>query len=512
VETGRRSARSAPIAIAAALLGILAVALVASTPASPFQPLVPEGYGPGPLGGLSRLVGLDRLSRDPLAGVGIVCMVVATAAFCWALLEAWRGRISLRTALLVGLALQALAVAVPLLFSRDVYSYAIYGRIWTVHGENPYLAVPSDFRTDGLYPLVGEEWQDTPAVYGPAFTMLSGALARVLDDPIPLITAFKVLAGVASAALLVLVAWLSRRVRPQRAAFAVLLLGWNPVMLFHTVAGGHNDVLVGLAIVGALALVYEGRNLAATAVLAAGALVKAPALLPLVLLVAAVVAARPPGRRLREAGAHLLVAAGLFLAAAAPFLQLQDPTLGQLELAGHQGWLAPSNLFGRVSGKLGELLGGEAGRTIGQAALRIAFPVILVVAFLAIVRHVVRRAREIGPEGIASSWAWALIVFTVCAPVLLPWYAAWTLPLAWLLPRVPRLSAIGIAVALTVSEVVAEPLRGRAIFEAMVLALHYVITPAVFVVLLWLLADLRHRLGLGVPLEADGRQVPAGRR
>jgi alpha-1,6-mannosyltransferase len=262
VETERRSA---PLAITAALLGVLAVALVASTPASPFQPLVPEGYGPGPLGGLSRLVGLDRLSRDPLAGVGIVCMVLATAGFCWALVEAWRGRISLRTALLVGLALQALAVAVPLLFSRDVYSYAIYGRIWTVHGENPYLAVPSDFRTDPVYPLVGEQWQDTPAVYGPAFTLLSGALASFLDDPIPLITAFKVVIGVASVALLVMVAWLSRRVSPRRAAFAVLLLGWNPVVLFHTVAGGHNDVLVGLAIVGALALVYEGRNLAAAA-------------------------------------------------------------------------------------------------------------------------------------------------------------------------------------------------------------------------------------------------------
>src|SRR5918999_3258507 len=203
METVRRSA---PLAIAAALLGILAVALVASPPSSSSQPLAPGGYGPGPLGGLSRLVGLNNLSRDPLAGVGIVCMVAATAAFCWALLEAWRGRISLRTALLVGLALQALAVAVPLLFSRDVYSYAIYGRIWTVHGENPYLAVPSDFRTDGLYPLVGEEWQDTPAVYGPAFTLLSGGLARVLDDPIPLITAFKVLAGAASAALPGLVA------------------------------------------------------------------------------------------------------------------------------------------------------------------------------------------------------------------------------------------------------------------------------------------------------------------
>jgi len=508
-QTGRRSA---PLAVAAALVGVLAVAVVASTPASPFQPLVPEGYGPGPLGGLSRLLGLDDLARDPLAGVGIVSMIVATAAFCWALLEAWRGRISLRTALLVGLAFQALAVAVPLLFSRDVYSYAIYGRIWSVHGENPYLAEPSSVRTDPMYPLVGEQWQDTPAVYGPAFTLLSGALARMFDDPIPLITAFKVLTGVASSALLVLVAWLSGRVRPQRAAFAVLLLGWNPVMLFHTVAGGHNDVLVGLAIVGALALVYEGRNLAATAVLAVGALVKAPALLPMVLLVAAVVAARPAGRRLREAGAHVLVAAVLFIAVAAPFLQLEDPTLGQLELAGHQGWLAPSNLFGRVSGKLGELLAGDVGRIIGEAALRIAFPVILVVAFAAIVRHVVRRAGEIGPAGLAASWAWSLIIFTVCAPVLLPWYVAWTLPLAWLLPRVPRLSAIGLAVALTVSEVVAEPLRGREIFEAMVLALHYVITPAVFVVLLWVLLDLRHRLDLGVPLEADGRQVPAGRR
>jgi hypothetical protein len=125
---------------------------------------------------------------------------------------------------------------------------------------------------------------------------------------------------------------------------------------------------------------------------------------------------------------------------------------------------------------------------------------------------VAARARGLKPEGQVAAWAWALLVFMLCAPVLLPWYVAWVLPVVWLLPRVPRLAAVVVSTALSVSEVMAEPLRGREIFEGMVLGLHYVITPVVFLVLVWLLVDLRRRLREGVPLEAEREDVPARAR
>ncbi len=67
----------------------------------------------------------------------------------------------------------------PLLFSRDVYSYAFYGRIVGIYHQNPYVHTPVEFAGDSLWPLVGPKWVDTPAVYGPLFTSLSGGIARV---------------------------------------------------------------------------------------------------------------------------------------------------------------------------------------------------------------------------------------------------------------------------------------------------------------------------------------------
>src|SRR3546814_4695308 len=63
---------------------------------------------------------------------------------------------------------------------------------------------------------------------------------------------------VCSSDLVFVVAGLVRRVRPEREAFAVALVGLNPVVLFQSAASGHNDLLVALAIAVALALVFSG--------------------------------------------------------------------------------------------------------------------------------------------------------------------------------------------------------------------------------------------------------------
>lgn len=48
---------------------------------------------------------------------------------------------------------------------------------------------------------------------------------------------------------------------------------------------------------------------------------------------------------------------------------------------------------------------------------------------------------------------------TLCSPVLLPWYAVWTLPLGWLLPRVPRVAFIATSVAVSLTLVMDDPSR-----------------------------------------------------
>jgi alpha-1,6-mannosyltransferase len=296
------------------------------------------------------------------------------------------------------------------------------------------------------------------------------------------------------------VARLVRRVRPGREAFAVALVGLNPVVLFQSAASGHNDLLVALAIAAALALVLSGRELWATVALALGALIKVTAAVPLLLWWVAIAARSDRGQRVRALVPHVGSAAALGLLAALPFLNASDPTLGGLELASHEGWLAPSRFFHRVFDAV-------TGDALGFVP-RIVFPLLLIGALFLIARAIVRRAPGIRPSLVGASWGWGLLCLMLLGPVLLPWYVTWALPLGWLLPRVPRIVLIGSGLALTVSQWTSEPGRFDAAYEANLWVGHWVITPVVIALLGWLLLDLWRRSRSGAPLEDEPGEVP----
>lgn len=482
------------------------MALVASVPGSPYQPVLAPGAGPsGPFRALAGAVGLDALRGNVLVAAGVVAILLAAGGFLLLLRESWRGNISLRTIVLLAVVYHAVVLLLPLLFSRDVYSYAIQGRIAAVHGANPYVTTPAAFPGDPLYSLVGPKWLDTPSVYGPGFTLLAAGLAREIDDVPGLVVAFRVLAAAASLVTLALVVGVVRRERPERAAFAAALFGLNPVVLFQSVGSGHNDLLVALAVAGAFALVARGRTVAAAAALMLGALVKATAVLPLVLLVVWAVARAPVRERRRTLALHAGTVAAIGLAVAAPFLQTKDPTLGMLELAKHEGWLAPSRFVGRALGGLAGWLGGNGAETIVAGLVRIGFAATLVGVLALIARGVARRPYD--PP--VTAWGWSLVLLMLLGPVLLPWYVTWALPVAWLLPRVPRLCLVVTGVALSVSQFTAELSRFPAAYDANVLFGHYVLAPLLFGLLLWAVRDLRRRLRHGDLATEDAHNVAA---
>jgi hypothetical protein len=495
-----RATTSARIALGASAGSFLLVALVAAAPGSPFTPVLPAEPG-GPLRALAELVGLDRLEGSALVAVGVAAVAFAVAAFLGVLREAWRGRVSPRAVGWLAGAFLAAVLSLPLLFSRDVYSYAAYGRIAAVYHLNPYVATPADVPGDVLAPFVGPKWFDTPAVYGPLWTQVSSLVVRVGDDVDTWVAAFRALAVAATAATLVVVSRAVRRVRPQREAFALALIGLNPVVVFQSVASGHNDVLVMLSVAAALALVLGGRERWATAALALGALVKASGVVPLVLLWVWVAARRPRGERWRALVPHVAIAGALGLVAAAPFLNRTDPTLGMAELATHEGWLAPSRLLRRLA----SAVGGDALAVVP----RLAFAALAVGALVALARGVARRAPGGGPSLVGASWGWGLALLMLLGPVLLPWYVTWALPVAWLLPRAPRTVLVGTGVALALSQWTSEPAAFEAAYDANVLVGHYALTPAIVALLAWLLLDLARRLRSGAPLEDRAAEVPA---
>ncbi|HVD70350.1 MAG TPA: hypothetical protein VNG34_05820 [Actinomycetota bacterium] len=501
----RPATASATRAVIVSVIGFVVCATFAATPGSPFQPVLPQGAQPqGPFTWLAKFIGFDALTGNWLIAAGVASTILAVVGFLMVLREAYRGTISLRTVTVLAVAYHVAVFLLPLLFSRDVYSYAFYGRIVGIYHQNPYVHTPVEFAGDSLWPLVGPKWVDTPAVYGPLFTSLSGGIARVTTSPSSQVTAYRLLTVLASLATLAMILVTAERVRPGRVTFGAAAYGLNPVVLFLAVGSGHNDVLVALSIIGAVALLTSRREMWAVAVLALGALVKATAVLPLVLVIVWCVARRPKGERMRAFASHAGLAVGIGLVFGLPYLQTHDPTLGMLELAGHTGWLAPSVFVEKIVDFF-------SFGTLGWLA-RIGFAITLLVSIVELARTVAARSSAGDAiEELTAAIGWSLVFLMLLGPVLLPWYVVWALPVVWLLPRAPRATVITAGAALAMAQWSTEPLRYPDAFNLNLWLGHWVVTPVMFVMVIWSLVDLRRRIHARLPLE-ESEPIPAEAR
>jgi len=538
------SSLSADLAVVAVVVSFAAVAVTAGMVHSAISPPRLPGTGPpAELRAVADGLGVGGLGRRGAALLSLSVVTASVAAFLFGLREAWHGRLSARKVLWFAIAFQVVAAALPLLLSRDVYSYAIYARIDAVHHANPYVATPLHFPGDPLLPFVGPVWRGAPSIYGPAFTMVSGAVARLTSSPVGLVWAFKVLAGLAAIGTLLVVAWIAKRVAPGRAAFAIALFGWNPAIVVYATGGGHNDLLVALCIAGALAVLIRGgvfdragrdapaepterrwegprHELLAVGLLTLGTLVKASAAPALALAVVASVAARPQGRRLRLLCAEAAVVIVLVVAFAAPYWQTRNPTLGVSSLATHRGWVTATRLLLATLGGVAENLWGSGGRSAVEAVIRISVTATAFIGLglvaVAVARRVARRGAgeggstwsapwTAGAEG--AAWGWALLLFIVASPVLLPWYMAWILPVAWVLPRAGRVVAVVVSCLLCVTHAIAEPELVYHVYTVQLWIGHDVVGPLMLATLVWVAAR-SVRMARGRSALEDGALAP----
>jgi Glycosyltransferase family 87 len=494
--TGRR-------AVTASIATFTAVALIAATPGSPFHPVLPESQGNGPIGAIARLLFLDRLPHGALIGVGFIAMIAAGVAFLLVLWAAERGEVSTRTVVTLAVAYHAVVLLLPLLLSRDVFSYAFYGRILSRYGQNPYVSTPADYPANDIARFVWPGWRDTPSVYGPVFVWLAAAITAVFRGLVDVIEAFRAVAVAASLGALWFVVRLVGRVRPSRQAYAAAMIGLNPVVLFHTVGGGHVDVLVMLAVAAAIYLVATQRELPATVALTVGALVKVSAAVPLVLLIAFVVARAGPDRRWRVATAHVATVLGITFIAAVPFISWSNPTLGMVELVQHGSWIAPPALVERAFEAAGTVIAGDLGGSAGVVIARLGMFAALAAGLITILRQVIRHASEGSVSFLAAAWGWGFLLMMLFSPTLFPWYFAWMLPVAWALPRVPRRTLELSFIALVTAQLTTENFRLPEWMHVDLAIGH----PILVIVLVWFLRDLYLRLKHDVPLDAETEDV-----
>ena len=391
---------SAVRATVASTVGVLLVAIVSATPRSPYYPVLPDGVeAQGPLRWIADALGLQHLGGGGLMFVGLVAVSAAAFGFLLILREAWHGRISMRLVFVLAIAFHVLVLTLPLLFSRDVYSYAYYGRIASTYGGNPYVLTPKDFPYNSLWHLTWPGWRATPSVYGPLFTWVSVAMTGVVRSVHSTIRGFQILAALSSIGTMVVIARLVQRVRPQRAVFAVAVIGLNPIVVFHAVGGGHNDMLVALFVAGAVSFLFARRELASAICLGLGMSVKVSAVIPLVLLLVAIAATVEPERRTRVLAKYTAVVGGVWLVLAAPYLQWTNPTLGLFELSGHDSGKAPGQLLVHALTWVGTTIGGPAFETPATIMAHLLLFGASVVAVWMIARRIWQDASARRPHG-----------------------------------------------------------------------------------------------------------------
>jgi alpha-1,6-mannosyltransferase len=325
--------------------------------------------------------------------------------------------------------------------------------------------------------------------------LISEAISRGVGSAGGVVFSYKLLAAAGLAAAALFSAAAAERHAPGRWAFGFAVVALNPVLLIHTVGGGHNDALVaaGLAAAAFVALSWpaepmSGRAFAVTALLALTSMVKIVAAIALALWVADLVR-RGFRRWAAVASAHLGVALGIGAALSLRYVGGGRVFTSLANLAGRQGWASPARLVARGAEAVGDVISpawGDALSTLVLAGFLVLFGLALV--------HIVRAESPSPP----ARWAMAMVVFALAAPYLLPWYAAWFVALLALVAALPdrRFLAVGIgtALVLALTGIPAEPAAGAAgLWHGMVLAVHYVAAPILLFLLVVALRSVADR-------------------
>jgi hypothetical protein len=466
--------------------GYFALAVVAGAADSPLTVALPAGaHPPSWATHIARGVGLDSLGRGALTAVAWVLVPVVIVAFAGVLYEAWARSVRLSAIFIASAISLSISVAAPLLLSRDVYTYAAYGRIDAVDHRNPYVATMASYPHDPFVSVASAQWHHTHSLYGPLFTLASAAIARTwAGSPGATILAFKLVTGLAIAAATGLAALAALRTRPDRAPLAAALVGLNPVIVVHTVGGAHVDALIAAPLGAASAIAVmrprpaSTKAMAVTLLLTIACLVKA-VVVPALALWLVWIARSAGARRGRTLIAHAALVAASVLAASAPFLAGWRTLAPFATLGGIESWASPSHLVGRGAQAIaGSLAGSNAGVDAAHS-VEVAFLALFVVLLWRMTRLPTASDAARQP----AAWGAALLLLALSMPYLLPWYAAWFAPLLALLADRVLLAAGALATAvLALTLIPADPFHGLS-SPGVMYGVHYGAASALLVVL-----------------------------
>ena len=279
--------------------------------------------------------------------------------------QALAGAVSPRVLLGLTAGLAAVALLVFPGFGSDVFIYVDYARLWAIYGEHPLLTAPIAQPADWAFQFIWIPYQPSP--YGPLWAALTWPIARVAGTSVAAqVAGYKLLALASFVACCWLIwSWPAHRAHRAR---ALLLFAWSPLVLFETLAKGHNDVLLALSALLAFRLGSRGGLVAALA----GGLVKATGLAVLPSIALGLVRRRA-WLPLASSG---LLAAALAVAAYAPFWLGPETLLPILAQTSRVVWSPGSLLIaaGADAGAVRVLLAVVWAATCGVVLWRVCDP------------------------------------------------------------------------------------------------------------------------------------------
>lgn len=204
------------------------------------------------------------------------------AVYGWLLILCRRGYFSDRKIHRILVLVWPLLLNISLLFGQpswsiDLFNYMAYGYLGHVLPGSPYLHPAYAAIDTPLGPaLVEAGWRPVHSVapYGPLWTQIEVAVMGFTDRiPIAMVI-FKSIVVAASLGSAVLIWHILGRVRPQDQLFGTLVYWWNPAILMEFAAEGHNDSVMILFVLAAVAFSVSNRSLLALGSILFGILTK----------------------------------------------------------------------------------------------------------------------------------------------------------------------------------------------------------------------------------------------
>lgn len=309
--------------------------------------------------------------------------------------------------------------------STDVFGYINRGWQQVHYQMNPYVYTVAEvpgWRDD---PMIWDHWIYNPNPYGFLFTLLARGLTALGGGNWALtLGLFKAV----NAAAYAFTGWLvwsgAKRLGHERPLLALYSFLWNPLVLLHHLANGHNDILIGCALALAAYCVVTGRDVWVLPCLAAAVMLKYA---PVLLVPAALVYVFKKGGW-GTAAAGCLLAALVAAAAAAPFLadwrqfRLEDirDNATLIDNSLHSFLIHTYTNLARLFGPLMQFK--EAVNSGIKAVLRVGFALFLVVVHL-------RFLRRGTAERLLELWALVMLVLMcVVSSKFNAWYMGMLLP------------------------------------------------------------------------------------